>query len=444
MLISRLAAKRRGCIIKTMNKSWLLPAISVFALALIVFLSSGTVSQPVNYGPTTSFASIEKGVASFSPNGASGGVAIPASCESGYEHYPGECAGYSPSSPSSPPPSTDCGGHPCSTAWISANPTTIYRGEPSILTWGSTNSNMCYVTALGWRGPSGSEVIYPESTADYTANCMISQEDSWPYQTPPVRITVLNRLPAVSLSANPSTINRGQQSTLSWTSSNADWCDITNDVGPDIGRVDLNGSKQVTLTETTVYTLTCVNTYGTGVANATVTVRPLPIVDLQAPRIVDLPDPISLTWFTQYADSCAASPSENWSGGKSTPNGSESIPKPRGTYTFNLSCTGSGGSGSDSQTVRVVQLPRCSFTANPLSIIPPATSPLSWSCLYADSCTIDHGIGSVNNVSGSTDVRPPVTTIYNLSCSNADGSRSWPATVGIGFLPQLKEILPRP
>jgi hypothetical protein len=265
--------------------------------------------------------------------------------------------------------------------------------------------------------------------------------------------------PTASLSANPSTVNRGQQSTLSWTSSNADWCDITNDVGPDIGRVEVNGSKGVTLTETTNYTITCVGAGGTATANATVTVRPLPTVDLQGPNIVELPRTsniasVNLNWVNANVDSCFAS--LDWSGDKTPANqGTESLSKPRGNYSFKLSCTGPGcpGTGlcpvSDTQNTRVVEVPQCVFTADPATIpILPATSTLSCDCTHTiagggNPCVIDQGIGSVAAV-GSLSVRPATATTYTLTCEGPDGSRSFRTSVGVGFTPRLKEVIPRP
>ena len=157
---------------------------------------------------------------------------------------------------------------------------------------------------------------------------------------------------------------------------------------------------------------------------------------------------VSLSWNSNYANSCSAS--GDWSGSKSIPNGSESLLKPRGDYSFTLSCSGNGGSASDTVTTRVIQMPRCDFSANPTSIILPKTSTLSWSCDYADTCSIDQGIGSVNNVSGSKEVRPSKTTTYILTCQGLDGSRSFgtgadyarDSTVKVGFTPIYKEVNP--
>jgi len=165
-----------------------------------------------------------------------------------------------------------------------------------------------------------------------------------------------------------------------------------------------------------------------------------PTVTLTTWPTFELPDPVSLNWSSSNANSCIAS--LDWSGSKAT-QGQESLAKPRGNYSFTLTCSGPGGSASDTENTRVIQVPRCSFVANPLGIIPPQTSTLSWACQYADTCSIDNNIGSVDNVSGAKEVRPTKTTTYTLDCAAPDGSRSYQATVSVGFLPWLREILPR-
>lgn len=172
---------------------------------------------------------------------------------------------------------------------------------------------------------------------------------------------------------------------------------------------------------------------------------PPPSVNLMGPPVVEIPDPIQLGWGSSNADSCSAS--GNWSGSKAT-SGSETIKAKtttadRGTYNFSLSCSGPGGTASDSVNVKVIQVPRCDFTTDPSSIIPPQASTLSWSCQYADTCSIDQGIGSVNPNSGTKEVRPAQTTAYTLTCSGLDGSRSYEATVTVGFQPRLREVIPR-
>src|SRR5436309_4582862 len=71
--------------------------------------------------------------------------------------------------------------------------------------------------------------------------------------------------PTASLTANPETIDKGQSSTLTWQTLNATDVSIEG-----VGAVDPNGSKQVTPTDSTTYTLTAKGVGGTQTATARV------------------------------------------------------------------------------------------------------------------------------------------------------------------------------
>jgi peptidoglycan-associated lipoprotein len=83
--------------------------------------------------------------------------------------------------------------------------------------------------------------------------------------------------PTASLSANPSTIQRGQSTTLTWQTSNA--TDVTIDT---LGTVDPSGSKQVSPTESTTYRLVAKGAGGQQEATARVTVTQPPPPPVQA------------------------------------------------------------------------------------------------------------------------------------------------------------------
>ena len=171
---------------------------------------------------------------------------------------------------------------------------------------------------------------------------------------------------------------------------------------------------------------------------------PSPSVDLLGPATVEVPNPVILSWNSSNTDSCSAS--NAWSGGKPT-SGSETIALGRGTYTFALNCSGPGGSASGSVIVNIIQAPQCTFWADPANIIIPQVSNLRWTCQYADSCSINQGVGFVCATETEcsadlTPVRPKQTTVYDLTCSGLDGSRFYDTTVNVGFTPRLKEILP--
>ena len=77
--------------------------------------------------------------------------------------------------------------------------------------------------------------------------------------------------PTASLSANPNTLEKGQSTTLTWQTTNA------NDVSIDgIGAVNPNGSRQVTPADSTTYHLVAKGEGGTQEATARVTVTSAP------------------------------------------------------------------------------------------------------------------------------------------------------------------------
>ncbi len=78
--------------------------------------------------------------------------------------------------------------------------------------------------------------------------------------------------PTASLSASPDTIQPGQSSNLTWQTQNA--TDVSVDNG--IGKVDPNGSRQVSPAQSTTYRLTAKGLGGTQEATARVTVTPPP------------------------------------------------------------------------------------------------------------------------------------------------------------------------
>ena len=159
-------------------------------------------------------------------------------------------------------------------------------------------------------------------------------------------------VPVVNLSASPSTINQGE-SILSWSSSDATSCTAS---GGWSGSLATSGSKAVSPTATTSYTITCDGAGGSASASVTVTVNEtpppaviVPTLNLTAsPSSVSRGGTITLNWSSTDASSCIAS--DDWSGSKAT-SGSASIVI-NGPVTFTLSCSGDGGSVSDSVSYR--------------------------------------------------------------------------------------------
>ncbi len=78
--------------------------------------------------------------------------------------------------------------------------------------------------------------------------------------------------PTVTISASPTTIERGQSSTLTWSSTNA--TNVSIDQG--IGDVSTSGSRSVSPSESTTYTITAKGEGGTATASVRITVTAPP------------------------------------------------------------------------------------------------------------------------------------------------------------------------
>jgi peptidoglycan-associated lipoprotein len=92
-----------------------------------------------------------------------------------------------------------------------------------------------------------------------------------PAPTPPPAAPAPAR-PTVTLQANPTTINRGESSTLSWNSTDATQLSID----PGVGAVNAQGSTKVSPTDSTTYTITATGPGGSASATAAVSVNAPP------------------------------------------------------------------------------------------------------------------------------------------------------------------------
>lgn len=236
-------------------------------------------------------------------------------------------------------------------------------------------------------------------------------------------LVIQDQLPAVSISADPVTVVKGDECMLSWTSTNAYICRIT----PDINNVMPNGSIKIAPANTTTYTITATGSGGAATDAITIiAVDPPPVVDIAAdPEQIKPGQTSLLTWTSENADSCAIEPGIGAVG----PEGSIEV-SPTETTTYTITASGSGGSTSNTVTVSVYPLPIVTISADPAYIQPGGDSTLVWTSSDADSCIIEPGIGSVA-LSGTTDVSPSGTTTYTITAQGPGGSTAESVTVSV-------------
>lgn len=288
-------------------------------------------------------------------------------------------------------------------------PATLSEQQPGVYTLirtggGPSGASLASIT------PAGSQTLIAGGNLTFTFNflsggvCTASSGLTSASCTPP----------AVTLTANPASVNAGSSSTLTWSSSNATSCVAS---GGWSGTQPTSGNKSVTPSGTTTYTLTCSGTGGSASKSATVTVNSSngPQVYLAAyPQSVTAGTAVGLGWATSNADSCTAS--GGWSGSRPVSGGATVFPSTTTVYT--LTCTGpGGGTGSASVTVTVTSVPSINLSVDPPAIDPGGTSTLQWTTTGMTSCSASGGWSGSKALSGSQQVSPSSTTTYTLNCS---------------------------
>ncbi len=158
---------------------------------------------------------------------------------------------------------------------ISANPITINEGASAQLTWNSENATSC-VASNGWSGAKsldGTESVSPTATTTYAIECTGAGGVAQDSVTVNVVLTQQD-VPAVDLSANPTSVTPGAgsaTSTLSWTTTGADFCSAGDGWS---GTKGSGGSEIVEPSATTTYSLSCGNEAGTSTDSVTITFVP--------------------------------------------------------------------------------------------------------------------------------------------------------------------------
>jgi hypothetical protein len=235
------------------------------------------------------------------------------------------------------------------------------------LNWSSTNADSCQWSdaMTGSAPPNGSMGITSTGgpagqllagSYHYVLTCTGAGGTAFA----DARLLVTPAPPAVSLSVTPTTIASGAQAQLTWTSSNANHCEAGGGELAWSGSEPLNGSQILTPAATGVHTykLTC---SGAGLTSTTATVQ-LTVTPPQPPTVNIAVNPASinrgsaatLSWSTANANNCLAGGGEqNWSGAQPLSGSLSVSPLLRGAHTYKLTCTGSGGSTTQTATLTV-------------------------------------------------------------------------------------------
>jgi PKD repeat protein len=220
------------------------------------------------------------------------------------------------------------------------------------------------------------------------------------------------------------------------------------------------------------YSLICMGPGGTTAVSQTLLVGQVPAPTIQlnlTPSSIQPGNSALITWSTSNATSCAGNGgtgSDGWAAPQPIANLAgfkTGAIAAAGEYSYNLSCTGPGGSAQESRVLSVSMSapaapPTASLAAHPTFIPPGQSTVLSWSTTNATACSASGGSGSDGwsgtqaLSSGGTTVGPIKTAgsyTFTLTCTGSGGSVSQsvgvvastnsqppPVTVNISIAPQ--------
>ena len=326
---------------------------------------------------------------------------------------------------------------PTCTAFFS--PSSMTAGQTSSLSWTSSNDadgQIAYSCTgnLGsgiLSGASGSRSFSPTANQNCTLTVVNSAGGS---STCSGSVTVVPAAICTG-SFSPSSITTGQNSTLSWTSSNDADGQIAYSCTGNIGSGTLSGasgSRSFSPTGNQNCTLTVVNSVGgLSTCSGGVTVVPAPTCTASfSPSSMTAGQTSSLSWTSandangQIPYSCTGNLG---SGTLTTASGSRSF-----SPTANQSCTltvanSAGGTNTCVGSVSVVPVATCSASFSPSSITAGQTSSLSWTSAndangqIPYSCTGNLGSGTLTTASGSRSFSPTASQSCTLTVANSAG-----------------------
>jgi len=337
------------------------------------------------------------------------------------------------------------------TATLSANKNTVQKGESVTLSWTSQNATECHALA-GAGFETGSATSGSDPVSPLNGTTTFSMECTGPGGSVQVNKTVTVEtsqypVPTVTINANPTSVNSGGTSVITWSSTNATQCYATSGAGFATNNATSGSDQSDPLYNTTTFSVTCTGSGGSNSASVTVYVNsqpqdPVPTVSLTAnPSSVTSGGSSVLTWSSTNATQCYGTGGSGFS--VNAISGSDQVGPLYYSTTFSVTCTGPGGSNSASATVYVNSqpqdpVPTVTINANPTSVNSGGTSVITWSSTNATQCYATSGAGfATNNATSGSDQSDPLynTTTFSVTCTGSGGSNSASVTVSVNSNP---------
>jgi hypothetical protein len=240
---------------------------------------------------------------------------------------------------------------------FSATDTSIVEGNSTTLNWSVASAQSCSLDqGIGTVGLSGSRSVSPITNTTYTLTCNGLNGGSNDSSQVSITVTPAPQAAQIaSFAASPASIVEGGSSTLSWTATVGTGCSINQGVGS----VGLTGSRSVSPSVTTTYTLTCLGSNGGASSSrqATVTVNPAPVTAAitsfsATPASIHLSENATLNWSVQTGQNCSI----NQGIGSVGLSGSRQV-TPSANTSYTLTCQGLHGGANATASAQVTVLP---------------------------------------------------------------------------------------
>ena len=382
------------------------------------------------------------------------------------------------------------GAQPPVISTFSASPGNIVSGQVSTLSWQVSGASTVSITGIGNVALTGTQVISPGMSTTYTLTAtnqagsatattqiILSATAPTTPTTPTIPKTpttpttpALTAPPLITFTASPTSIQPGGSATLQWNAVGA------TTVWLNLQTVPATGTKSVSPTSTTTYTLRATNAAGTvakaasvavvqGSSPGTTTLDPgttIPVSPgITSPGITDIMQQPTASIFAsgsrvqqgqsatlQWNVSGATEVSLVGSGGdvffeSVAATGTKSV-SPTSTSTYTLKATNAVGTTTVAVSVYVTT-PLVTFSASPNPVESGQSTTLVWNVTGMTppvSVSINQGIGAVA-AAGTKSVTPTGTTTYTLTAGDGAGrTATQSVSVGVTVTIQNPNILP--
>src|SRR6267154_1427840 len=233
---------------------------------------------------------------------------------------------------------------------FSATPATVNAGQTTTLNWVTTNAASIAISPAvpQTNGPllvTGSAVVPITATTTFTLTAT-SSSGATATQTLTVTVTAGPIVPQITpFSANPTAVNGGQTTTITWATTNAASITISPAVpkSDDTGPLPTSGSAVAPVTATTTFTLTATSSDGTAV-NQTLTVTVPFTLSLTTSNTTLTPNQIAVLSWQITGGTATALSIDNSVCSPCTPvqQGSATV-SPAATTTYTATATASDG-----------------------------------------------------------------------------------------------------